>query len=72
VRAFIIALAITYTFLWLVPLWLVWPAGVLTSVYLETLYLKRKGKELTDGQILAVLLGSWAAAFWGLVLFIAQ
>jgi hypothetical protein len=71
-RTFIIALAITYTLLWLVPLWLVWPAGVLASLYLVTLNLRRKGQELTDGQILAVVMGSWLAACWGLVLFLVQ
>ncbi len=70
--AFIIALTVTYTLLWLVPLWLVWPVGVLTSVYLVTLNRKHKGQELTDGQILAVLMGSWLAACWGLVLFLMR
>jgi hypothetical protein len=72
VRAFMIALAITYTLLWLVPLWLVWPAGVLVSLYLVTLSLRVKGRELTDGQILAVLIGSWLVVCWGLVLFLAH
>ncbi len=70
--AFIIALAITYTCLWLVPLWLVWPAGVLVSLYLVTLNRRRRGQELTDGQILAVLLGSWLAVGWGLALFLMR
>jgi hypothetical protein len=70
--AFIIALAITYTFLWLVPLWLVWPAGVLLSLYLVIVGRRRRRQELTDGQILAVLIGSWLAVCWGLALFLVH
>ncbi len=45
---------VTYVFLWLVPLWLVWPlGGVLGSLYLVKLIQEQQGGlNLEDHQIL--------------------
>ena len=67
--AFIIAMAITYTCLWLVSFWLVWPVGVLFSLYMVTIIENRRERAITDGQILGVLLGSWLVLLYGLWLF---
>jgi len=68
---FILGLIITYVFLWLLPLWLVWPVGVLFSMYLVTIQGKPKGVTISDGQILAVIIGSWLAVGYGMWLFLA-
>ena len=69
--SFILGLAITYLFLWLLPFWLVWPAGVLFSMYVVTIKERSKGLTISDSQILAVLIGSWLAVCYGMWLFLA-
>ncbi len=70
--ALILAAAITYLFLWVLPLWLLWPVGVLFSIYMVTLVEKAKNRTITDRQILAVLIGSWLAVCYGMWLFLAN
>ena len=69
--AFILGLSITYIFLGLLPLWLVWPGGVLFSIYMVTIQARSKGTTIRDGQIFAVLVGSWLALCYGMYLFLA-
>ncbi|NLL47086.1 MAG: hypothetical protein GX249_00740 [Firmicutes bacterium] len=69
--AFILALAITYLFLGWLPLWLVWPGGVLLAVYMVTIQARSKGVTIRDEQILAVLVGSWLVVYYGMCLFLA-
>ncbi|MDI9484839.1 MAG: hypothetical protein QM372_05155 [Bacillota bacterium] len=69
--AFILAAAITYIFLWVLPLWLLWPAGVLISIYMVTLVERAKGRTISDQQILAALIGSWLTVCYGMMLFLA-
>ena len=69
--SFILGLAITYLSLRLLPLWLVWPAGVLFSMYMVTIKERCRGLTINDSQILAVLIGSWLAVCYGMWLFLA-
>ncbi len=69
--AFILGLAITYVFLGWLPLWLVWPGGVLFSIYMVTIQARSRGTTIRDEQILAVLVGSWFAVCYGMFLFLA-
>ncbi|HHT89821.1 MAG: hypothetical protein ACOX57_02345 [Limnochordia bacterium] len=68
--ALISGLSITCVFLWLLPLWLVWPVGVLFSIYLVTLIQRQRGPRISDEQILAVLVGAWLALCCGMWLFL--
>ncbi|NMA60495.1 MAG: hypothetical protein GX956_01270 [Firmicutes bacterium] len=69
--SFGLGVLVTYVFLWLVPLWLVWPLGVLGSLYLVKLIQEQQGLKLEDQQILGVLLGAWCSVCYGILLFIA-
>ncbi|HHT68889.1 MAG TPA: hypothetical protein GXZ85_06505 [Firmicutes bacterium] len=70
--AFILGVSITYVFYWLLPLWLVWPAGVLFSIFMVTIEKRSKGLVIRDRHILAVLLGAWLVALYGMLLFLAS
>ena len=68
----VLGLVITYLCLWLVPFWLVWPMGVLFSLYLVTIIQKKRHSALDDEQILGILVGSWLALCYGLWLFLIR
>ena len=65
----LLAVIVIYTLLWITPFWLVWPLGVLVSLYLVTIIQKARDLEITDTQILVVLIGSWCSLCYGLWVF---
>ncbi len=68
--AFILGLVSTYVFLQLLPFWLVWPVGVLFSIYTVIIWERSRGLTISDPQILAVLIGSWLVICYGMWLFL--
>ena len=67
-----LSLAVTYLLLWALPFWLVWPAGVLLSLYLVRIIQRRRGGLLEDRHVLGVLLGALCSVYYGLTVFLLR
>ncbi len=70
--AWLIAASVSLLLSVFVPLWLIWPLGVLMSVYILSMRRRRQALQLSDAEILWAFVGVLSVLlcrlylFWGL------